>query len=199
MDPLSCIRECLFRVIERKRTLLFLILLFLCSTVCGIVFVKTPAMYEYHLRVCDRFLDRVCFSSTDVFLIFLERTAGHAALLALVCASGVHVAALVVSPAVLVYRAYTFGGSLAVFFSVYGFSGALIAVVLYMPVHLLIDAALLCSATLAFGRAPRFRFCAPDLRELFCDFLVGLFVVVCACLFEMTLLFVLFHPLGNIL
>ena len=166
---------------------------------CGIVFVKTPAFYEFHLKQCDRFLDRVCYSDRNVFLIFLERTAGSALLLILVLVGGLHPALLPLPVLVLLYRSYTFGGVLAVLFSVYSVPGAVVAIVLYLPIHLLLDALLLLAAGVSFWRAFCFSFCAGDWKELLCDLLFLLALLVLVCLVEMILLFALFHPLGNLL
>ncbi len=163
---------------------------------CGIVFIKTPAIYGYHLNLCDRYVDRVCYSSRSVFLIFLERTAGNALVLLLLLCAGFYVAGLAVTPLIFIYRAYTFGGSLAIFFSVYRFSGALIVFVLYLPIHLLLDAVFLLAIVLSFCRAPRFRFCGDDFKELLFDFLCLLILIVVICLLEALLLAALFHPYG---
>ena len=164
---------------------------------CGIVFIKTPAFYEFHLKQCDRFLDRVCYSDRNVFVIFLERTAASALLLAL--AGGLHPVCLPIPVLVLLYRSYTFGGTLAVLFSVYSFPGAVVAFALYLPVHLLIDAILLLAAGVSFWRAFCFSFCAGDLKELLFDFLAFLAFLALVCLLEMILLLALFHPMGNLL
>lgn len=166
---------------------------------CGIVFVKTPSIYSYHLNICEKFLDRVCFSSRSVFIIFLERFAGNALILLLLTVAGVHIAGLSVTPAAIVYRGYVFGGSLAIFFSVYQFSGALIVFALYLPVHVLLDSVFLFAVALSFSRAPQFRFCTEDCKGLLCDFLLLLFLVAAVCLLEAFLLLVLFHPVGNLL
>ena len=166
---------------------------------CGIVFIKTPVFYDYHLKLCDRYLDRVCYSDQNVFLIFLERTAGNALLLVLVLAGGLHPAALPLPAVVLFYRSYTFGGTLSVLFSVYAFPGAVVAIALYLPIHLLIDAALLLAAGVSLCRAFSFTFCAGDFKELLADLLFFLALVALICLVEMLLLLALFHPMGNLL
>lgn len=199
MNLLFCLKDCQNRLVEHKKVLIFLFFAFLCSTICGIVFINTPAIYEYHLNMCDRFIDRVCYSSTSVVAIFFERTAGHALLLALLFACGVHLAVFPIAPLLLVYRGYTFGGTLYVFFSVYRVSGALIVFVLYLPVHLLFDALFLCSATLALERAKHFSFCGDAFFGLSREFALALAIAAFICLLEMLLLAALFHPLGNIL
>ncbi len=193
------VRDCVCRAAERRKTLLVLAVVFLAMAVLGICFYQTPAFYDYHLTLCERFVDRVCYSQQSVFLIFLERFAGNALFVLVILAGGVHPVALVLPPLTLCYRAYTFGGSLAVFFSVYRLSGALIVFVLYLPVHLLVDVVLLGGAALSFSRAPRFKFSKGDLRELLCDFLILLVLIAAICLLEMILLLVLFHPLGYLL
>lgn len=199
MHPLLLCRDCCARAVSRKKTLICFALLFFAFMICGMLFIKTPAVYDYHLTVCDRFIDRVCFSTRSVFLIFLERAAGNALILLLLSVAGIHIAGLVVTPAVICFRAYTFGGTLAIFFSVYRFTGAIIVFALYLPVHVLLDAVFLLAVSLAFSRAFCFRFCADDWKELLCDFFVLLAFVVAVCLLEAVLLLVLFHPLGNIL
>lgn len=166
---------------------------------CGIIFCNTPAFYEYHLKICDRFLDRVCYSDRSVFLIFLERTTGCVLVLLPVLAGGFHPVCLPLPALVLVFRGYTFGGTLAILFSVYEFSGALVAIVLYLPVRLLTDCVLLIAAAVSCSRAFRFSFCSGDLRDLLLDLAFFAVCMVLVCLLEMLLLLVLFHPLGNLL
>ena len=199
MLPLFICKDCFLRAFSKKWVILILAIVLLLSTTCGTVFIKTPYFFEYHLRICDRFLDRVCYSDRNVILIFFERTGGCALLVALALAGGFHPVCLLLPLAVLVYRSYTFGGTLAILFSVYEFPGAVVALLLYIPIHLLTDGLLLIAAGLSFSRAFRFSFCAGELRELLSDFLVLLLLCALVCLAEMILLLVLFHPLGNLL
>ncbi len=199
MNPLFLFYDCFCRILSRKKTLIVFIFLLLCSTMCGILFVKTPAIYAYHLNICDKFIDRICYSSRSVFLIFLERLAGNSLILLLLMIAGIHVAGLAVTPAAIAYRGYVFGGSLVIFFSVYRVSGALIVFALYLPIHILIDAIFLCAVSLSFSRASRFKFCTNDFKELICDFFLLFSLVVAVCFVEALLLLVLFHPIGNLL
>lgn len=192
------VRDCFGRAFSRKTTIIVFAAGFLIVAILGLA-ISTPAFYDYHLTLCERFIDRVCYSERSVILIFLERFAGNLLFVALLIASGIHVVALVIPPVVLSYRAYTFGGSLAVFFSVYQFSGALIVFVLYLPIHILIDAVLLLSTSLSYARAPCFRFGKDDFKEMLHDFLVLLALVAIICILEMILLLVLFHTLGNLI
>ncbi len=191
-------RDCLSRTFERKKTLAAFAILFLVGMILGLIFVKTPAIYDYHITVCDRFVNRICFSDRNVFEIFLERALGHAVLLLVIALSGIHFVGCVLPPVVLLYRAYTFGGSLYIFFSVYRFSGALIVIGLYLPVHLLIDAVLCFAGALSYARCRRFGFSRHDWLLLFADFLVFFCFLLAVGLLEMLLLLALFHPLGNI-
>ena len=196
---LSFLRECLARILERKRTFILLAALCLVGAILGLCFIRTPAVYDYHLGLCERYVVRVCFSDRSVFVIFWERLAGAALLIALMLLSGVHFAALIVPPAILLYRAYTFGGSLVIFFSVYRVTGVLIVFVLYLPVHLLLDAVLLAATTLSCARAPHFCFCRHDFCELGMDFCALLLLAAAVCLFESVLLLAIFHPIGAVL
>lgn len=198
MEPLSRLRECISRAFGRKWAPISLTALFLLGFVLGLIFSRTPAFYEYHLRAVDRYLDRVVYSDGSVVGIFFARFAGNAVILILLTAGGVHPLTLVLPATVFLFRAYTFGGALAVLFSAYEASGALVAVVLYLPVHLLLDAVFLLAASLAFSRAAAFRFCTSDLCELLLDLAVLLVLILLVCLFEALLLFALFHPLGNL-
>lgn len=199
MTLLPPLQDCLDRVFMRKRTIFVLILLFLSSIVLGIVLVITHSSYTYHLELCDDFLNEVCFSDTNFFLVFLKRTASHGLLLLIILACGIHFTALIVPPAIIIYRAYTFGGCICIFFSVYRFTGAIIAIFLYLPVHLLLDCVLIMAATLSFSRASRFCMCGDELKELLFDFLVLLILIAVICLAEAILLLVLFRPIGNII
>lgn len=199
MNLFFCIRECVCRALARKKTLIVFAAVFLVGVIVGLCCIRTPAIYGYHLKLCDRFIDRVCYSDRSVFLIFLERTAGNLLLLSLFLASGIHCVALALPPALILYRAYTFGGSLYIFCAVYGVSGALIAFVLFLPIHIAIDLIFLSGTALSYARAPRFRFGKEEGKELLLDFLVLAAFVVIACLAEAVLLAALFHPLGNIL
>ncbi len=191
------VKNCCERALSRKKTLIIFAVLFLTGMVLGIIFIKTPAMYDYHLARCDRFIDRVLFSDRSVFVIFLERTFGHILILLLLLFSGIHPAALVVTPFVLVFRAYTFGGSIAIFFSVYRLSGTLLVLALYIPIHLLLDAVFFLAVAVSFERARRF--CKRDFGELLCDLAVFACIIALICFAEMLLLLILFHPIGNIL
>lgn len=199
MSPLFCVKETILRAFERKWAIAVLLLLVFASTVCGIVLVRTPAFYEFHLRVCDRYLNRVCYSDTSVFLIFFERTAGGLSLLLLVMCGGLHPAALLLPTSALALRGYLFGGSLAILFTVYRAAGALVVFTVYLPVHLLLDALLLLAAANSFCRALRFRFCAWDFKELLLDAAVFAALVAVCFLLEAFLLGVLYHPIGDLL
>lgn len=187
------------RALERKKTMIFLAVLVLLFTILGMCFINTPAVYEYHLSICESFLTDVCFSDTNVFFIFLERTGGCALLAALILAGCLHPVALALPVSVLIFRSFTFGGCLYVFFNQYGLSGAMIVVILYFPIHLITDAVLVVAATVTCGRAFRFCFAAVDLWGLFLDFLTVLCLIAFICLAEMVLLLTLFHPIGKIL
>ncbi len=199
MNLFSLYRELLARVWEKKKTLIVLGIIYLLFIVLGIVFIKTPAIYSYHINLCDRYVDRVCFSNENVFVIFLERFLGNTVYLVIILCSGVHIAGLALPALVLSYRAYTFGGSLAIFFSVYKMSGALIVFVLYLPVHLLLDVIFLSSGVISFSRSKCFKFKKQDCTLLLRDFLLILALVAIVCLLEMLLLIVLFHPIGNLM
>lgn len=199
MNLLSCYRDCANRVAERKKLLIVFGAIFFAFAVCGLMFIKTPAVYDYHLTLCDRFIDRVCFSDRSVFVIFLERTAGNLFLLGIVLCAGVHFVALIAPCGIIAYRAYTFGGSLYIFFSVYRFSGALIVFVLYLPIHIMIDFLLISATALSCTRTRYFCWNREDLWGILWDLLLLGTIVVLVCILEMIFLFALFHPLGNIL
>lgn len=183
----------------RKKTMIAFAVLCLVSFVLGIIFIKTPSAYEYYLKLCDRFIDRICFSQVSVVLIFVERTVGFTLIVALILFAGIHPAGLIIPPAVLVYRFYTFGGSVAIFLSVYRMTGVLIVTVIYFPVHLLVDFVCIMATSLSCSRACRFRFSKEDFCELGTDLLILFSLIAAICLLEMLLLLILFHPLGNIL
>lgn len=199
MGFLHLFRELFFRVAARKKTLVCFGVLFLCGFILGIAFIKTPAIYGYHLRLCDRFVDRVCYSDRSIFVIFVERSFANGLFLILILCSGVHPIGLILPPMLLCYRSYTFGGSIVVFFSVYRMSGALIVFVLYLPIHLLIDLVLIGAAAISCERAFGFQFCQRDFIRLGRDALLLVVCVAVICLLEAVLLLVLFHPIGNLL
>ncbi len=199
MRLLLPVKECFGRVIEKRIILIVFAVLFLVGMALGIVFIKTPAIYDYHLDRCENFIDSVCFADRSAFLIFLERIAGHTLILVLLLATGIHPVGLVVTPVLIVFRAYTFGGSLAIFFSVYRATGALIAIAFYIPVHILFDCIFLAAVALSFGRAFSFRFCKRGFTEIVKDFIILLIFSIIVCLVEMILLLIFFHSLGNIL
>lgn len=199
MRLLLPVKECFGRVFEKKTILIVYAVLFIIGMALGIVFIKTPAIYDYHLNRCESFIDSVCFSDRSVFLVFLERFAGHALILALLLATGIHPVGLVITPVIVVFRAYTFGGSLAIFFSVYRMTGALIAIAFYIPVHIMFDCIFIAAVALSFNRAFAFRFCRPDFAELIKDLIIFLIFTVIVCIVEILLLLILFHSVGNIL
>ncbi len=197
MNLLFCFQDCLSRIVLRKKTVIVLIIVFLCSTLCGIIFVKTPTFYEFHLRQCNRYLDQVCYSQTNVIVICFRRFFGCLLYILLLTAAGIHPVALIFAPLALVYRAYTFGGSVFLLVSAYRASGVVVLLTIFLPVHILSDVLFLAVATLSFERAFRFRCCADHLRGIATDFLVAAIVGFAICLFEAFLLVALFHPIGN--
>lgn len=192
-------KDAFFRACERKKTLAVLLAVYAAAFILGIVFVRTPAFYAYHIELCDRYINRVVYSDRSVFTIFLERTAGCALLITLTMCSGIHVVGLIIPPPILVYRAYTFGGSIAIFFSVYKLSGAIVVFLIYLPIRLLTDCILLAAISLTFARAPRFRFAKCDFCDLGFDLLALILAVIAVCFLEMCLLLVIFHPIGNLM
>lgn len=192
------LKDPIARALERKKTLIVLAILFLIVTIAGMCLTSQPSLYKYHLRLCDRFVTEICYSDTNVFLIFLERTAGHALLLGVVIIGGIHPAAVLLPAAILLYRAFTFGGSLYIFFAFYGFSGGLIVFFLYLPIHLCVDCILFLGTSLSVSRA--FSPCGRgDIKGILLDFLALLCCLAAIMLAEMLLLVILFHPIGNIL
>lgn len=199
MNLLFYFRELISRILQRKKTLIVLACIYVMFIVLGILFITTPAIYAYHINLCDRYVDRVCYSNESVFVIFLERLFGNAIYLFMILCAGIHWAGLILPSLVLAYRAYTFGGSLVIFFSVYKMSGALIVFVLYLPIHLLLDVIFMSASTLSFARAKCFRFKGDDFAALFRDFLLLLCIVLAVCFVEMILLVMLFRPIGNLM
>lgn len=193
------VKDCMGRGLSRKKTLIAFAVLFLLGIILGIVFLKTPAVYDYHLARCNKYLERVLYSDRNVFLIFFERTIGHAFVLAVLVITGIHPAALVITPFVFAYRAYTFGGSMGIFISVFRLSGALVIFPFYLPIHLMIDAVFLLAVAVSFERASNFCFNKSGWKELACDFLIFFIFIVLICLLEIILLVIFFHPIGNIL
>lgn len=192
------LRDCLGRIRDRKRVLLLFFGLYFTGAVLGMCFIYTPSVYGYHLDVCRKFMDGVCFSDRNVFLIFIEHAAEGGLLLAVILAAGMHCAGLVVPPVLLLYRAYTFGGSVVIFFSVYRVTGVLVVFLLFLPVRLLTDGLLICATVLSCARAANFRFCRPDFLGLALD-LAALFIALLAvCLLELVLLAAVFHPIGDL-
>lgn len=203
MQPLTslsnCCRSVIARIAERRWTLVLLLLLTLFGFLCGVLFLKTPAFYEFHLRNCAKFLDRVCASDRSVFLTALEHAAGYALLLALYLLGGVHIAALLLPSVAIVFRAYTFGGTVAILFSVYRLPGALVFFLLYLPIRLLTGALLLIAAALSFSRAISCKFSSAEFRCMLSDFGILAAGGAIVCILEAILLAIFFHPLGNLL
>lgn len=100
---------------------------------------------------------------------------------------------------VLFCRAFIFGGSFVLFFSVYKVTGAVVVFVLYLPIHLLLDVLFLFAFALSCARCTRFCFSKSDLSMLFGDFLVFTAGTVIVSILEGVMLVALFHPIGNLL
>lgn len=182
---------------EKKRLLIAFAALYLLGALLGALFIRTPSVYEYHLGSCERFMARICFSDRSVIVIFFERAGIAALLLALMLLAGIHAAALILPPALLLYRAYTLGGSTVIFFTVYRVTGVLVFLVLYLPVRLLTDALLVAATVLSCERARSFGFSRGEFAEIARDFAALLAAAVGVCLYEGILLFALFHPIGG--
>lgn len=187
------------RAFAHKKMLVAFSAVFLLAFILGICFVTQPAAYDYHLNLCARYVDRVCYSDTNLFLIFFARLGGSALLALLVAAGCIHPVALILPLFVVCYRGYTLGGCIYILFSVYQMTGAVIVFLVYLPVHLLIDGLLLCGWVLAAERAVCFRFCMGDLPEILrmLLFMIAWTAVICAA--EAFLLLVFFHPVGSVL
>ena len=153
----------------------------------------------YHGKLCARYLRDVCYTDRSVFLVFLERAAGCIVLAAFLLFAGIHIVGLVFPPLLIAFRAYTFGGCLVVFFSVYRVAGALIVFCLYLPIHLLADAVLLWATALTYDRAPGFCFCRADFFAILRDLAVLAAVLLAICFAEAVLLLVIVHPIGNLM
>lgn len=197
MHLLFCLQEMLSRALERKKALIAFCVLFLVCMIVGMS--MSGAESAYHLRLCKCFLQNVCYSDRNVFLIFLERTAGCWLLSAFILLAGIHIVCLALPPLIMAFRAYTFGGCLVLFFSVYRFTGALIVIALYLPVHLLVDAVLLWAALLSCDRARGFCFCRTDFMSILRDFVILAIILLLVCLLEMFLLLLFVRPVGNLM
>lgn len=193
---LSFLRDCLFRVLERRRTLFLFGGFFLVGVVLGMCFYRAPAVYGFHLKVCEKFMTEICFSEKSVFLIVLERVCGFTLLAAVFLFAGIHFAGLILPPALLLYRAYTLGGSILILGSVYGVTGILVLFALYLPVHLAIDVLLIGATALSCGRAPQFCFSRQDFCLLGLDLLAFFLAIAAICLAEGVLLLAVFHSIG---
>lgn len=198
MDLLFCLKDCLSRAAERKKTLIALSILIAIGFLLGLCFAASPPFYGYHYELCANYFDRVVFSERSAFLVLLERVAGAAAVLLLLLLAGMHPALLAAIPVALFYRAYTFGGCTVIFFSEFRVTGGFVAVFFYLPIHLLLDGVFLLSAALSCGRARGFRFVKEEVLGLCIDFLLLLLLILAVCLLEMLLLVALFHPIGKV-
>lgn len=199
MNLFAHFRGCLGSALERKKTLVFVAAVYVLFFIVGACCARSPAMFEYNRNLCARYIDRVCYSDTDVFVLFFTRLLGHGLLFVLVLAGSIHPAAMLFPAAVLLYRSFTFGGSVVLFFAVYGAAGALVVFILYLPIHLLIDVSLLLACSRSCGRCTSFCFCGDDLLVLLLDLLCFVLVAVAVGAVEGLLLAALYHPLGNIL
>ena len=199
MRLLLPVKECFGRVLGKRVVLIVFAALFVIGMALGIVFIKTPALYDYHLNRCERFIDSVCFSDRSVFLIFLERIVEHTLILARHLAVGIPPRWLVLPPVLFLFRAYIFGGSRACFFFVYRVTGALIAIAFYLPIHILFDCIFFAAVAISFGRATSFLFHKRCFADLLKDFIILLIFTAIVCLVEMIFLLILFHSVGNIL
>ncbi len=186
------------RACSKKILLAILAGVFFLAMLLGILFSGTALFYDFLLNLCDRFLYYVCYGDRSVLLIFFERTAGALVLAALCMLSGMHPAACPLGIAVTVYRAYTFGGCVAVFFGAYGLPGALVSLVLFIPIHLMLDFLLLCMLSLSLQRARGFCFRRADFLELLTDFSAFAALIALIFLLEAILLLAVFHPVGNL-
>ncbi len=199
MDPFFRLKDCVDRSLERKRTLIVCAVLFVAVAVLGACVSGSSAFHGYLRRGCVRYVEGFCFSDGNFFLLVLKRLGGCLLLLLLLFLGGIHPVAMVLPAIVLFCRAFVFGGSLVLFFSVYEVTGAVVVFVLYLPIHLLLDALFLLTFALSCARSARFCFSKADFGTLISDYLCFLFGAVAISLLEGVLLLALFHPLGNLL
>lgn len=187
-------------VFERKKTLVLFAGIYLICFVLGMIFIKTPAVYEYHFRACDRFLNQICYSQTSVIIILFKRFLGCAAYLALIFVSSVHVLpACFVFPVVLGFRAYSFGGMTCILISVYKMSGVFILLALYLPIHVMCDVIYLFCGMIAIDNSRKFCWGRADWSNLLFNYVKMAVLILVVCLVEALLLLTLFHPVGSVI
>lgn len=189
-------RAFLGRAVQQKRLLVLFFVLFALAFLLGIILAAAKVDYAQHLLRCERYFERVLYSARSVFLIFLERTASGAIVIAVLTACSVHPAAVALPTVLFVYRGYVCGGSVVVFVSAFGLGGVLVGLLLYLPVQLALTALYMLTASLSFSRS--LTFCGRELGALFMQFLCALVLVAAICLAELLLLLVIFRPLGGL-
>ena len=194
MHPFFFVRECFSRAWEHKRALFCFMLLFFVCAVIGML-----VRDSYHLQLCTRYLRNVCYTDKSVVVVFFGRFAGCTLLILFLLASGMHRIGLIFPPLLFAFRGYTFGGCIAIFFSVYKFAGALIVIAFYLPVHLLIDAILFWVTALSVDRCRSFCFCRLSFLALLRDAVFFIVLAAAVCFLEMVLLIVIVHPVGNLM
>lgn len=199
MDPLFLLRDCVSKALYHKKIFILTVIAFFLFAILGVCFYKTPSTYGYILRICNRFIDYICFSDRSVVVIFFERTFGHLLILALILVSGVHWGMLPLPICALLYRAYSFGGMIAIMIATYRLSGVLIVFVLYLPIHLLLDVVFLIALNITCWRVKEFAFRRDDFQVLCCDFLSLGAIIAVVCLLEAVILLVLFHSIGIVI
>lgn len=196
MNLFFTLKNRIHELFERKKAIIILILLFLSSIVCGIVFIKNGEFYQICMRNCSRFVDYVCFSQVSVFKIFLERFLAHLLILSVVLLTGITKITSYLSPVILVYRGFFLGGNCFLLIAVYHFSGILILLLLYLPIHLAVDFLLTVACIHAFDRSKSFYFCKDGLLGLASDLALYAISLLAIHAVETLILFAIFHPLG---
>lgn len=186
-------RNCLFR---HKMLTISLIILFLSSTMCGIILEKPTVIFDYYLAYCENYTYKIFSVNASVFSIFTGRCISNILFFAVVCVSSSVVFLFPLHIFIVFYRGFIFGIELVILCTCYSVSGFFVALLLVFPQGIIFAAILILSAPFSFecGLQTYHSRSLIAMREYFCWLIFFLSIALLSAVLESLTVIILFKP-----
>lgn len=132
------IDECKNGVLRHKILTISLAILFLSSTMCGIVLVKPAGVFDYYLGYCDNYVYKVVCAGVNPFSILMGRCLSNILFFIVVCMSSCVVFLFPLQIFNVFYRGFVFGIELFILCTCYSVNGFFIALLLVFPQNIIL-------------------------------------------------------------
>ncbi len=140
------INECKNYVLRYKIAVIGLILLFLISTMCGIIIIKPSNIFDYYLGYCDNYMYKIFSVGSNTFSVLTGRILSNFLFLIAVCISSCIIFAFPLQVFTIFYRGFVFGTELMILCTCFSVSGFFVAFLLVLPQSLIFGSILILSS-----------------------------------------------------